>query len=541
MTDIRTILVDMHQIVNMFSPINRIPDELLVMIFKDIQGPPVTRTLPSLYMHTKSYDETRSVVVLSHVCHHWRQTVLQTPTFWARIDGQPLDRLYTFMERARDVPMTLFLYWSVGNKLATILGATSAKRLRRIDIALDYMTEVTIAPLITWAAPDLECLVLLTHRNAPTSARASLASVQLLAGRTHALKALALQYIASWLPSNTFPSLTHLHLHFALSTNAQTPEILAVLSNAPALEFIHIGELFHRQDTKPVDQNLPVVLSRLRYLALVHFAYTRAMSLLEHLSFPDNCFVCLDDLSITPAKEGDPRRLVDIGPLHNATRLDLASAGIVMLLVADSDTSGFWMRAETREDGDAWELWSHNLPTMISLYTILSLHMNIFAGHTFWPTVLPQFTALVELKVFVGSSDPCPDDTSPIDVLCTTLSSQPVVLPSLLDLYVEGSYYILDYDQFFVALVGMVAFRSRSGHRLRRFSVQPQRINQGCLRRSVIADCRRYVDEFKLVGGNEQLCSFNAVRDIWRRSEAEKYWRIDQPTRRYNVSYVLYR
>ena len=113
---------------------------------------------------------------------------------------------------------------------------------------------------------------------------------------------------------------------------------------------------------------------------------------------------------------------------------------------------------------------------------------------------------------------------------------QPVVLPSLLDLYVEGSYYILDYDQFFVALVGMVAFRSRSGHRLRRFSVQPQRINQGCLRRSVIADCRRYVDEFKLVGGNEQLCSFNAVRDIWLRSEAEKYWRIDQPTRRYNVA-----
>ena len=542
-SELYDIFVELRQMANGFSPINRIPNELLVMIFKDVQGPLVEQaslgwTERFNSTSTKSYNETRRVVVLSHVCRHWRQTALRAPTLWARVDGRSLDRLDTFMERARSVHVTLFLRSNTPEELATFLDATSAKRLRRVDITLKDLTEVAIVPLATWAVPDLECLVLLTWHDSYDDARPSLAPVQLLAGRTHALKALALQYIGSWIPSNTFPSLTHLHMCFAFSTEAQTSEILAVLSSASMLEFIHIGQLLRRQDSDLIHETGPVVLSRLRRLTIVRYAYTRAMNLLEHLSLPEKCFVCLDELVITPTEEGHPRRLVDIGPLHNATRLDFASGDDEVLLVADSDTSGFWLKAQIKDNESTWDLWSYNLPTMITLSTITSLHINIYTTHAFWPSVLPHFTAVVELKVSVGSPDPDPDFTSPLDVLCATLSGQPVLLPSLRVLYIQGPYFNRNLDHFLSALVDMVAFRAFSGHRLQRFILQPSRqLNNLDRCRSATATIGRDVDEFQLVGAGPGLCRFE-MRDIWNVEGAEKYWQPhtrDRPTRHYVV------
>ena len=531
---------------NMFSPINRIPNELLVMIFKDVQGPLVEQaslgwTERFNSTSTKSYNETRRVVVLSHVCRHWRQTALRAPTLWARVDSRSLDRLETFMERARSVPMTLSLRSNTYEKLATLLDATSGKRLRRVDITLDDFAEPIIAPLATWNIPDLEYLILLTKFDSYAGARASLAPVQLLAGRTHALKALALQYMGSWMPSNTFPSLTYLHICFAFSTKVQTSEILAVLSNAPMLEFIHVGQSLRLQDSYPIQETSPVILSRLRRLNIVHYAYTRAMNLLEHLSVPDNCFVCLDELLITLAEEGSPRQLVDIGPLHNATRLDFASGEDAVLLVVDSDTSGFWLQARINEDtgiwdGHTWDVWSYNLPTMMTLSTITSLHINICYVHTFWPTVLPHFTAVVELKVLVGSPDP--DYMSPVDVLCAALSVQPVLLPLLRVLYIQGPYFNRDLDNFLSALVDMVAFRAGSGHRLQRFILQPSRqLNNLDRCRSATATIGRDVDEFQLVGATPGLCKFE-MRDIWNVEGAEKYWQ-PHPRDRFTRHYLV--
>ncbi|RPD54048.1 hypothetical protein L227DRAFT_604269 [Lentinus tigrinus ALCF2SS1-6] len=525
---LRNIASQLHDLANVFSPINQIPHDLLVLIFKHVSGAADQSSFAYTLGHDpankEAYIDARAVLTLSHVSRHWKRTMLETPTLWTRIDGRRRERREVFMERAQPAPTALYLH-AKAEELATLLSTTPGERLRRLDLTLDSgwsLDDSDMALLTTYAAPNLECLTISANREySPVETVSALARVRILDGQANLLKALALHFISGWMPSNSFPSLTHLHLTFAVDTDVGTPGLLTLLASAPNLEFVLMGQqLLLPEEELP--RSDPVVLSRLRSLTLVRWAYTRVMNLLKCLVFPDQCFVRLNNIGQVPS---EPAPLPDVASLHHATKLDILSTDNEGLLVADNDTSGFWIQAYMTGD-TTWDQWCYRIPAMFTLSTITSLHVNFHNTHTFWPSIMRHLSAVTQLKAIVGK----PSEHSgvrPIDTLCDLLSEQPILLPSLQDLCVQGLPDDNSIGAHSSRLVDMTALRARAGHRLRRLTVQPNLSIAQPFTEQTVAELGENVDEFALVGpGSPQLCEFR-MRDVWHVKGAERYWRLD--------------
>ncbi|RPD56251.1 hypothetical protein L226DRAFT_525556 [Lentinus tigrinus ALCF2SS1-7] len=517
-------LTRLLRLANTIVPINRVPHEVLVMVFKHVTASDENNFAYRFgRLHViEAYDQAFAVVAISQVCHHWRETTLEAPTLWTRIDSRYSPKLLEFfMARSQKAPISLRLDATEAN-LAALLNTTVPvdRSVRRLDLVIDRTPRKDkVASLATrWVAPTLECLTINSCDYAYLSAAVPL--VMLDGQRYSMLKALALRCVGHWLPSNTFPSLTHLHL--TLFTNTQTSALLAVLTNAPHLEFLVVGEQHYPREIGPYGSG-PVVLSRLRYLTLYAYTYGRAMNLLQHLSLPEHCFVRLSGVSFI--SEDDQ---VDLGPLRHATKLDIASIGEDVLVVADSPTCGFWIQAECTLAKDSnWNTWLHGLPTMITLSTVTSLHINIHRTHTFWPSVLRHFSALVELKAIVGEQDL--GRMCPLDTLCTVLLEEPLLSPLLCDLCMQVVAWDDSCDKLSSKLVDMAMYRARMGRRLNRFLIQTNRpeLSQphdifGERSTELIAN----VDYFELVDSGPELCSFR-MRDVWHVDGAERYWQLN--------------
>ncbi|KAI0716176.1 hypothetical protein C8T65DRAFT_642340 [Cerioporus squamosus] len=549
--DLHPNLIRRYHLIDTCPPISDVPHELLSNIFKYVIAMDQSSFLYILGSDLlilglvseadvrEAYTQARAVVRIAHVCRYWRQVALETPFLWTRIDGRRSERLCMFKEHSQDLPVSLYLKADVSN-LANSLNAAPAERLRRLDLELDTLERhMHVEPLTTWAPPNLKCLTTIADGEYYTGTiRRPLARVQLLGGHTDALKALALQFLGSWVPSNAFPSLTHLHLSFACSTDVETSDVRVVLANAPRLEFVFLAHLLYRSEPGPF-HHAPIVLNRLRSLSLVRSAYTSSTSLMQSLSVPDHCFVRLSALHSNRSRNGgEPPPLADAGPLHHPTKLDIAYTQFHMLLVADSETSGYWVQAY-RDVLDSWELWFHDLPAMMTLSTVTSLHINIDCAHTFWSSVLRHMTAVTELKAVICET--LSDRPLPIDIFCALLSEEPVLLPSLCDLFVQG---IHDHRTLTTlasesgGFVDMVIYRSRAGHRLRRLVVQPDFKSHTAVHNlfgSRIAELAENVDAFRMVGFGSPLCKYD-MRDVWRIEEENKYWK---PRKSDRASYVL--
>ncbi len=513
---------------NSLAPVNQLPYDILAMIFKHVTATIDQNQFGYLlgeesYVRVgTSYNAGRAAATISHVCSHWRHTAMATPRLWTHVDGRCHERVLVFLERARKIPISLYLSAKPEalSKLAPL-----AERLGRLDVLLEESTEDSdIAMLTSCIAPNLECLTWDAYPDYCRGQPVPLARIQMLGGHTPFLKALALRHIGSWMPSNTFPCLSHLHMNFECEIDARTPDLLAVFANAPNLEFVYIGQQRYEVDTEPFLAD-PVVLNRLRCLTLDCCPYAAAMDLLKHLSLPEHCFVQLHDVDIQQ-REGEPRPLAHVGPLRHPTKLDIVSAEDELFLVADSDTSGFWVQAHLRSGFHTWDSWLHGLPSMVALSSITLLHITIDSAHTFWSSVMRHFSVLTELKAIVEGQDF--DRARPLDTLCAILmEDSPVLLPLLRDLQVEGSAWDDSIEKCSSTIVDMVAFRARTGHRLRRFLLQPHDREASQLDGLFGARVNQLVesvDMFELVGhASPALCDFK-MRDMWDVEGAEKYW-----------------
>ncbi|CAE6398859.1 unnamed protein product [Rhizoctonia solani] len=87
-TKLRKSRITLHQIVNLYPdvvPVSRLPIDILVRIF--------TRLTEEEYEHALSDNRKATInmypMTLSHVCSHWRQIVLQSPSLWSYITLVP--------------------------------------------------------------------------------------------------------------------------------------------------------------------------------------------------------------------------------------------------------------------------------------------------------------------------------------------------------------------------------------------------------------------------------------------------------------------
>ena len=53
--------------------------------------------------------DTRPIIVLAFVCKRWREVLLATPSMWTHLDVHRTEEFNVFLERARSLPLSLFL------------------------------------------------------------------------------------------------------------------------------------------------------------------------------------------------------------------------------------------------------------------------------------------------------------------------------------------------------------------------------------------------------------------------------------------------
>ncbi|KAF9645015.1 hypothetical protein BDM02DRAFT_3272031 [Thelephora ganbajun] len=92
---------------------------------------PVYRLHPELLREIISLLPDDDLIRATHVCHHWRATLLSTPTLWSRIASTSLEKSKVYLERVCKAPIRVFM----GVKLdETFLGLLRDKIAQIVSI-----------------------------------------------------------------------------------------------------------------------------------------------------------------------------------------------------------------------------------------------------------------------------------------------------------------------------------------------------------------------------------------------------------------------
>ena len=527
--------------------------------------------LPSTDRHPENEIDTRPLLALSHVCKYWRDISIGTLALWTRIHARHLGQMDTFLERSQPLPVTLFLdgehqggEWNgpLPEHMAAVVKAESP-RLRRLDLTMLPTRDHVVPLLSSLHAPQLECLTIMT----PSPGDSSLELVSwtpLLDDQASSLRALGLLPVVDWLPSSTFPRLTHLVLYFGPETMKLVHpfDLLRLLSNAPALEFLHVDLLVYDEPDGGTWQppSEPISLPHLRSLLFTDCPYKLLSVVLPRLSLPEDVFIRLQEIIDRALTEGTVDPLPPL-PIRSVTSLDVVMQGEQLLMVADGPTSGLWFAAELDlyylGEPQSWGDWLLSLHECLTLTHVTHLHIYVDGWETFWPAFLAHLPQLTHLSALFGKSSGERDLVTgrcgcPTTVLCDALDhGTPMPCPALDTVMIEWPREVMHKD--FVCLpqiLDMLEARSEAGHPIRRVVVQvpatpsfdpAQRLNFFELNELIGTGCPPGT-EYEVIekaGTRRGLCAFE-MREVWKVDGEDRYWEVEEREKpHYDLSQLL--
>ncbi|KAH9922563.1 hypothetical protein B0H21DRAFT_165291 [Amylocystis lapponica] len=228
------------------APVNRLPNELLVKIFRQL-----------LYVHPGSarlIDPYMGWLVYTRVCQYWRAVALATPNFWAEIDLSKGDRFVQMcLARSGDAVLDIYHPHYVATKgetrampfpqiMAIILPHTARIRsLRLIGGALDYQPSTWLLRLPPSIMPRLEVLELCKtfdkshhHFVCPTMQQLPV------------LRSLSLSWIVVGADSLLFTNLVTLDLQSVRGFGASMESCLCVLAGCRGLRHLAIKDSLYK-------------------------------------------------------------------------------------------------------------------------------------------------------------------------------------------------------------------------------------------------------------------------------------------------------
>ncbi|KAK0232531.1 hypothetical protein IW262DRAFT_1450981 [Armillaria fumosa] len=274
---------------NALQPINRLPPELLAIIFLMRQEHlPSFLPIPCVGIYRPRH--YRDWLKVLHVCRHWRAITATYTRLWATIDTD-LDPA-TFIRRSSKAPLTVYVGIRSGkinqSDLEIILRQTRRIRELHIDAFKWQTSAAPLYELLKKPAKSLLSLTILidgdrnsTPHDLPT----------LFRGRMPRLKQLCLEHISTW-PKTHFQNLTHVCLYrqdraFRPCTN----DFLDFLEGCPLLEELALIDAGPTRstagDVPAVFSHRVVPLNHLRELNYGSLGYALPITrLLSHLALP---------------------------------------------------------------------------------------------------------------------------------------------------------------------------------------------------------------------------------------------------------------
>ena len=550
-----------------FGPgISRLPRELLYMVFKEIATPQAAKTFDGL-----------GVLALTHVCRLWRDMAVAEASLWSHVNLRAGQR-YTDLVIRRSQGLSLTLYAPLNRlRLLDEVLDEHAPRVRAIHVDLkDH------PPSDQYGLHPVTLLHGFSSLRAPEqleylSLRARLTFIDevpfgwtIFAEEVSPLRALSLDLhpLLLWMPTNSFPRLTHLCLSSAgdpvrILGTCSGRELLQMLSGAPMLEYLHlVGLDLYMTDYSQTP--VPVAsLNNIRILSVHGSDVHVAFYLLRHLELPQHCLLCIGNAGVSHEAVDRPfsgwgsyisHCALDIPPLdlfETMTFLEL-SVSFSAFLLAGYDAqcapeSGFFI------DGisfvDTWR-WFSMLHTVLPFSNVTVLHANFdepASVRFIFPSFLTDFPHLRELSFLPSRrrarKRDVGDKTQLVELFfralahLPTTSSRPspvlshanvaVVCPALEVLGLEAELAHKDFP--FAALEDMAASRVRAGCRLPRFVFHPHSSKHDSerTRRRFAASFARLAPcvgevEYRRAG-DARVCPF-APPGCWDDPEAERYW-----------------
>ena len=294
----------LRSLINSFSPINRLPPEVFAVI--------LAHRWPG-----------RDLISSTHVCRHWRTTLLSFPSLWAEIDCAGGEQTALFLDRARAAPLHIYLRQRFSH---AALNALIAPQIDRIELLIAHPVvprdTTAVCRYLSRSAPKLKTLVIAPRsaswQHLPTIFRGDLPE----------LRRFSVERAIFDLAKFRTPSLTHLSLQYTAHGEPAMDCLLRFLEQTPLLENLVMtaaGPLSN--DAGSQDDLYKIVhLPRLRQLKLVGCSVLSGI--ICHLSLPVGADVtlCADVMSgrdgIT--KHFLPSTLEHIPMARNITAINLS-------------------------------------------------------------------------------------------------------------------------------------------------------------------------------------------------------------------------
>jgi hypothetical protein len=255
-------LFRLKSLINSFSPINRLPPEVFATI--------LTHRWPG-----------RDLISATHVCRHWRTTLLSFASLWAEINCAGEAQTFFFLERAKAAPLHIYLRPRFSH---ASLRAFIAPRVDRMELLIAHpMITVDTTALcrdLSSPAPNLKVLVI-----APRSASWQYLPT-IFKGELPELRRFTVERATFDLIQFRTPNLTHLSLQYTAHGEPVMADLLEFLDQTPLLEnltMVAAGPL--SEDVGSHDDLDKVVhLPHLNQLELV--GRSARSGIISHLSLP---------------------------------------------------------------------------------------------------------------------------------------------------------------------------------------------------------------------------------------------------------------
>ncbi|KAG2157837.1 uncharacterized protein EDB93DRAFT_819107 [Suillus bovinus] len=272
-------------------PISRLPDEILLMIFKHFEEERRLNGYDSDDdFESDAVDDAPACLVVTHVCRRWRKVALECPTLWRFISSTSLYWLDVMLERSQQAPLVVtYTTFAISLKGCLEKILLHLPHIKYLELrALSYHVGRVMDLLSSQPAPMLETFKFSVYGQLPSTVSISDTIFQ---GQAPSLRYLEVDYCNPRWSSSIFSGLRTLYV-----AKTSLPDLLSALQCTDTLEQLTLRYDFLQTGQSILIDGVP--LPRLKKIVLDGTSLETAVSLLGRLALPVNVKIALQLSSI---------------------------------------------------------------------------------------------------------------------------------------------------------------------------------------------------------------------------------------------------